>query len=409
MRSWAGRIAAIGFGLALCMPIMRPALVSWPTPVALAVAQTSEERTPRTIRVGKEYPVKTITAAARLARDGDTVEIAAGDYVGDTAVAVWTQGNLEIRGINGRPRLVAAGQAVEGKGIWVIRGGDIVVENIEFTGARVPDRNGAGIRLDRGKVTIRRCVFTDNENGMLVGNDPSTILEIEDSEFGDNGAGDGQSHNLYVGTIQRFVVQGSYFHRARLGHLLKTRAQDNLIKYNRLSDEPGGRASYELEFPFGGLAHVVGNLIEQSEGTENSTIVSFGAEGYKWPRNELYLSHNTIVNNRAMGGVFIRVYQGSAYVKAINNILVGKGDLDIRSRGQEVSEDRRVDLNDFVLPGRFDFRPKKASRAAGTAKDPGEAGGMSLRPTREYTYPVGTAPLPPTRSLIPGAFQNVAK
>ena len=244
---------------------------------------------------------------------------------------------------------------------------------------------------------------------MLVGNDPSTILEIEDSEFGDNGAGDGQSHNLYVGTIQRLVVQGSYFHHARLGHLLKTRAQDNWIKYNRLSDEPGGRASYELEFPVGGVAHVVGNLIEQSEGTKNSAIVSFGAEGYKWPRNELYLSHNTIVNNRARGGVFIRVSQGSAYVKAINNILVGKGDLDIRSRGQEVDENRRVDPSDFVLPGRFDFRPKKGSRAAAVAKDPGEAGGMSLRPTREYAYPVGTASLPPTSALIPGAFQNVAK
>jgi parallel beta helix pectate lyase-like protein len=407
MPSWVGTMTAISLGLVLCMPIMRLGLDSWPTPISLAAAQTSEERTPRTIRVGKEYPIKTITAAARLAQDGDAVEIAAADYVGDTAV--WTQTKLEIRGINGRPRLIAAGQAVEGKGIWVIRGGDIVVENIEFTGARVPDRNGAGIRLDRGKVMIRRCVFTDNENGMLVGNDPSNTLEIEDSEFGDNGAGDGQSHNLYVGTIQRFVVQGSYFHHARLGHLLKTRAQVNLIKYNRLSDEPGGRASYELEFPFGGLAHVVGNLIEQSEKTENSTIVSFGAEGYKWPRNELYLSHNTIVNNRGIGGVFIRAYQGSAYVKAINNILVGKGDLDIRSRGQEVDENRRVDLSDFVLPGRFDFRPKKGSRAAGVAKDPGEAGGMSLRPTREYTYPVGTAPLPPTRSLIPGAFQNVAK
>ena len=101
--------------------------------------------------------------------------------MGDTAV--WTQRNLQIRGINGRPRLIAAGKSAEEKAIWVIRGDDIIVENIEFTGARVPDRNGAGIRFERGKLTVRKCVFIDNEIGMLVGNDPSTILEIEDSEF----------------------------------------------------------------------------------------------------------------------------------------------------------------------------------------------------------------------------------
>jgi hypothetical protein len=340
-----------------------------------------------------------------LARDGDIIEIAAGDYIGDTAV--WTQANLEIRGINGRPRLIAAGQAVEGKGIWVIRGGEIVVENIEFTGARVPDRNGAGIRLERGKLTVRRCVFTDNENGMLVGNDPSTILEIEDSEFGNNGAGDGQSHNLYVGTIQRFVVQGSYFHHGRVGHLLKTRARENFISYNRLTDDPGGRASYELEFPVGGLAVVVGNLIEQGEETENPTIISFGAEGYKWSRNDLYLSHNTIVNDRVEGGAFILARPGSAYVKALNNILVGKGDIDIKSRA-DIGQNWRIDRREFVLPKGFDFRLRADSRIVGSAKDPGETPEASLRPTREYTYPVGTVLSPPTTSLNPGAFQNVA-
>jgi hypothetical protein len=160
-----------------------------------------EERvgqTPRTIRVGEQRPIDTIAAAARLARDGDSIEIDAGDYRGDTAV--WTQTRLKIRGVGGRPRLMAAGQAAH--------------------------RNGAGIRLARGKLAVRRCVFTDNETGMLVGNDPSIVVEIEDSEFGNNGAGDGQSHNLYVGTIDRLLVTGSYFYSARVGHLLKSRARE---------------------------------------------------------------------------------------------------------------------------------------------------------------------------------------
>jgi hypothetical protein len=398
MLSWAYRRS----GNDLLLRLLTVALLAWPTMGALP-AEDSEQRTSRTIRVGKDYSIKTIAVAARLARDGDIIEITAGDYVGDTAV--WTQRNLQIRGINGRPRLIAAGRSAEKKAIWVIRGDDIIVENIEFTGAKVPDRNGAGIRFERGKLTVRKCVFVDNEIGMLVGNDPSTILEIEDSEFGNTGAHDGRSHNLYVGTIQRFVIQGSYFHHARIGHLLKSRARENFIYYNRLTDEPGGRASYELEFPVGGLAFVVGNLIEQGENTENPTIISFGAEGYKWSRNDLYLSHNTIVNDRLEGGVFILARPGSAYVKALNNVLVGKGDLDIKTRA-DIGPNWRLDRSQFVLPEEFDFRLKSDSQAAGAADDPGEAAGASLRPTREYRFPIGTELLPLSRSFSPGAFQT---
>jgi hypothetical protein len=85
------------------------------------------------------------------------------------------------------------------------------------------------------------------------------------------------------------MVTGSYFHHADVGHLLKSRAARSHILYNRLTDETGGRASYELEFPNGGLAYVVGNVIEQAATTENETIISFGAEGYR-PRNELIWS-----------------------------------------------------------------------------------------------------------------------
>jgi len=118
------------------------ALLSWLLTGAALLTGESDQRTPRTIRVGKGYPVKTIAAASKLARNGDTVEITAGEYIGD--IAVWTQANLSIRGVNGRPRLIAAGKAAEDKAIWVIRGKNIVIENIEFTGAKVPSRNGAG-------------------------------------------------------------------------------------------------------------------------------------------------------------------------------------------------------------------------------------------------------------------------
>lgn len=273
------------------------------------------------LRVGPGEELQTISAAARRATDGDVVEIVAGNYRAD--VAVWTQDGITVRGVGGRVRLIADGASAEQKAIWVVRGGAMTVEDIEFTGARVPHRNGAGIRFEKGRLVVRNCTFLDNENGILAGNDKASMLDIENSEFGHNGAGDGYSHNLYVGTMRRLTVTGSYFHHARVGHLLKSRATENRIFDNRLIDGEGGRASYELEFPNGGLAYVVGNTIRQSATTENPVMISFGAEGYTWPRNELHLMGNTLVDDRRPPGVFLRVRPGTDRVETSGNRLIG--------------------------------------------------------------------------------------
>ncbi|MET0964150.1 MAG: right-handed parallel beta-helix repeat-containing protein [Noviherbaspirillum sp.] len=385
------------------------------------------------IQVGGASEVRTISQAAALARDGDTVVIAPGDYYGD--VATWTQDRLTIRaGAGGRVRLIAAGSHAEGKGIWVVNGGKVTVEDIDFRGARVPDHNGAGIRFEKGHLVVRRCSFRDNENGILTTGGDGT-LEIENSEFGENGDGSGSTHNLYVGAIQTLKVSGSYFHHARRGHLLKSRARENFIFYNRLTDELGGQASYELEFPNGGLAYVVGNIIEQSATTDNSTIISFGTEGYTAPVNELYLASNTIVDDRPNPGVVLQVKPGAQQVQAVNNLVVGPGKLDggqikgWRERVRDIAraayyQDKtllrpaagikgsfvnnyNVDWTAFALPMRYDYRPTPAAGLDGKFVLPGDVNGISLAPRSEYLHPASARPLR-ARPLLPGALQTMA-
>ena len=91
---------------------------------------------------GKKYLFPSV--AAKFALDGDTIEIDAGVYPKDAAT--WKQNNLTIRAIGGKAHLNADGANAEGKGIWVIRGNNVTIENIEFSGAHVRDNNGAGIR-----------------------------------------------------------------------------------------------------------------------------------------------------------------------------------------------------------------------------------------------------------------------
>ena len=206
-----------------------------------------------TILVGPGEMVSTVTEAARLARDGDVVEIRSGNYRGQTAI--WTQNNLLIRGTGKRPVMIADGQSAEDKAIWVVRGGNVRIENIDFRGAKASDGNGAGIRFEKGHLSIHACRFADNEMGILTGNLASLSLEISDSEFVDAPHDERDLHHLlYVGAIGRFVLRGSRFQNGYLGHLVKSRARENHVLYNMLADGAGGRAFFELEFPNGGIA-----------------------------------------------------------------------------------------------------------------------------------------------------------
>jgi len=354
-------------------------------PVALAA---------QVIQVGPQRQVATLAVAAAVAKSGDTIEVDAGTYPAD--VAIWTQDRLSIKAVGGRVRLLALGAAAEDKAIWVVRGGDISAQGFDFTGAKVANKNGAGIRFEKGQLTLLDCSFTHNENGILTASDPQAELHIENSEFGNNGFGDGYSHNLYVGAIRKLTVTGSYFHHAKVGHLLKSRAAENHIFYNRLTDETGGRASYELEFPNGGLAYVVGNTIQQGPQTENPSMVSFGAEGYKWPQNGLYLVGNTLADDLPSGGKWLTVkpvgkgakdaVPATVTVKAVNNLLVGEGSLDTAVPG-DVRNNLNVDWDVFVQASRQDYRLRNPANPPLKPVDPGTANGVTLRPQREYVHP----------------------
>ncbi len=364
-----------------------------------------------TLVVGPDEAIRTITEAAKLARDGDIVEIRPGEYRGQTAI--WTQNDLTIRGSNSsngtRPALIADGKSAEGKGLWVIRGGRVRVENLEFRGVRVRDGNGAGIRLERGQLVIHRCAFIDNEMGILTGNSADLTLEISDSEFADAARHQVDLHHLlYVGAIGRFVLTGSRFTNGYRGHLVKSRARENHVRYNLLADGLGGRASFELEFANGGLAYVIGNVFQKSDSADNSVLVSYGAEGPRWPDNALYFAHNTLINDRH-AGTFLRIpsekFPGGVESWVINNLMVGNGDLAAPANGRFEGNltAQRGELIDYAGQP---LRLKPTSPLRGQVRAPGKARDTDLLPDAEFAYPAGTRALTPGSALAPGAFQR---
>jgi hypothetical protein len=341
-----------------------------------------EAAQPAVLRVGANRELKRPSAAAQIARDGDVIEIDAGVYDGDAAV--WRQHRLTIRGVGGRAHLRADGAQAEDKAIWVVKGNDATIEGIEFSGAKVPEHNGAGIRLEGVGLTVRDCYFHDNENGILTGANPASDIVVEHSEFARNGSGDGYTHNIYINNVRSFTLRFSYVHHAVVGHNVKSRALRNSIAYNRIMDENDGSSSYAIDLPNGGLSFVIGNVIHKGPAAENSTIVSYGAEGLRYPVNELYFVNNTAVNDLPAGGRFLFVGAGAPPARIVNNVFSGRG--EVLSGPGELDSNAVAAKADFVDPAGFDYRLKAGAVAIGRGVDPGNAHGVELRPTAEYAH-----------------------
>jgi hypothetical protein len=388
--------------------------------------------TTRLIRVGAARAIKTPSQAALIAKNGDTVEIDADAYVGD--VAVWTADNLTIRGVgNGRAKMLAAGQSAENKATWVIKGRNAYVDNIEFAEAVATNGNGAGIRAEGINLRIANCYFHDNQEGILSAlNTTNSMIDIENSEFERDGGNGGYSHEIYISNIAQLIVRGSYFHHGRVGHLIKSRAQRNLIAANRITDEADGSASYEIDLPNGGLNIVIDNLIEQSAQTQNSTMLENALEGAKNPIQELHVVNNTFVNDLGRGD-FIRI-RDKTTARVINNIFVGGGNVLVGTgtlrnnllaggpggsphieqplfrTGDIVESGTRFAVDAGFLDVRnYDYRLKADSPAIGGGIDPGSAGSISLAPAAEYVHPVHWRPISTDGHIDIGAYQYGAK
>ncbi len=345
--------------------------------------------------------------AVAAAADGDTIELEAGDHVGQAAVI--TQQRLRLRGVGGHARLIANGAHAEGKALLVVRGGQVQIEQLEFRGARVPDGNGAGIRFESGRLHLRHCAFFDNENGLLASNLASAQLVIEACEFGDAPRHEGSLHHLlYVGRIGRLKLEGCRFSGGWRGHLVKSRAARNHILCNQLTDGDNGQASYELDLPNGGLAWVVGNLIEQGRQPQNPSLIAYGAEGRPHAHNALFVAHNSFVNRSGSTATFVRHWPDrlppDAVLELRNNLCFGPGQTGSGGTPALGNQQRPlVDLDGTRWPRSV---LRTAAAALPLVETAPERLGHALHPTHEIEVPLGLRALAPRRQWRPGAFQD---
>ncbi|GAA0570014.1 NosD domain-containing protein [Rhizomicrobium electricum] len=248
-----------------------------------------------TLTVGPGQPYALPSQAIAAAKPGDTIHILPGTY---RDCAAWRTDNLTIEGEDGA---VLSEAICQGAGILVVNAPRATLRGLTFEGASIPEGNGSGVRANGLFLTVDRCTFRNNQDGILAANNPDATLLVRRSTFDGNGAclpDKGCAHGIYAGFVNLFRVENSRFVNTQVGHHIKSRARRTEIIGNTIEDGPRGTSSYLVDLPNGGSLTMTGNTLEKSARSQNPTAaVSIGEEGGKRKPGEIVISGNTFVNH----------------------------------------------------------------------------------------------------------------
>ncbi len=231
----------------------------------------------------------TVSDAINAASPGDVIQLTPGTYSEDFPVI----SNLTIEGVGGLARLTPTltidpqpGDPVyqppaNAKAVLVTQGA-VTLDHLEITGAAVSDAdgaNGAGIRYESGSLTITNSHVFGNQEGLLAGANPGANISIDRSEFDNNGAENGLTHNIYAGEIGTLTITNSYIHDALGGHEIKSRAANTIITGTRIQDGLAD-SSYLVDLPEGGVGVLANDVLANGPNAQNYAGVHFGGEAF---------------------------------------------------------------------------------------------------------------------------------
>ncbi|MCB9927845.1 MAG: hypothetical protein H6844_00300 [Alphaproteobacteria bacterium] len=250
--------------------------------------------------VGAGQAYQTLSAAVAASEADDTIYLAAGTYYDDPVVV---EHSLTLVGLGDGARLVWTGGDIgNGKGILVAQTSveNLVVDNLEFVGARVADRNGAGIRFQGANLTVLNSGFIDNQDGILATANPDAVISVSGSSFRDNGAGDGKSHAIYAANVAEVTVAGSTFVGTHVGHHIKSVAAATTV-VDSVLDDADGQTSFSIEASLGGDLLVRGNTFSQGA-TGNANFIYYSTDRGGVP-GSVTVADNTFANADNIGRI----------------------------------------------------------------------------------------------------------
>ena len=283
------------------------------------------------LRAQSSAPFPVVETGRSFAHLADAVE-AIGDGTGTIRIAPGRYRDCAVQEA-GRIAFVAEtrGTAIfdnaicEDKATLVLRGRASHVEGLVFTRMRVPDGNGAGIRIEQGDLSVAYTRFEDGECGILSASDPTGTISIDHSTFsrlGKHPDGNG-AHSLYIGGYGALRVTNSRFERGTGGHYLKSRAPRVELLDNSFDDSQGQDTNYMIDLPEGAVGRIAGNVFVQGTGKENyGTLIAVHAEEGDNPSAGLVIEDNvaSVAPGFAWSTAFVGDWSGEALVIRNNRL-----------------------------------------------------------------------------------------
>jgi hypothetical protein len=265
------------------------AIASLALPVSLANAQDAGPYT--VVESGQRFG-RLQEAVSAIGGGAGTIRVANGRYAD---CAVQTAGSVTYTAET-PGQAVFDGVACEGKGVLVLRGENARVEGLTFANIRVPDFNGAGIRIERGNLAVSRSWFRDSQQGILSGADPQSRIAIDQSTFTRLGTCEGPggcAHSIYIGNYGLVSITRSRFEQGRGGHYAKTRSELVEITGNSFDDSGGRGTNYMIDLPGGAAGRIANNWFVQGADKENwSAFITIAPEGRQYSSAELVIADN---------------------------------------------------------------------------------------------------------------------
>jgi hypothetical protein len=261
--------------------------------VATATAQTGQSAPYTVVETGRTY-ARLQDAVDAIGNGRGTIRFATARFA-DCAV----QEGGEIAYVAEVPgQAILEGVACEGKAALVLRGRSATVEGLVFSGIRVPDRNGAGIRLEDGDLSVSQSWFRDSEEGLLTAPNPRGSIKIDKTTFSRLGRCDGDAacaHSIYTADLASLTVTRSRFEAGRGGHYLKTHARRVEISGNSFDDSRGSATNYMIDLSVGSTGRIVNNWMVQGRDKENySAFIAIAAEGHEHRADGLLIAGNDV-------------------------------------------------------------------------------------------------------------------
>lgn len=278
-----------------------------------------------TLLVGPDAALKTPSAAAAEAVDGDTVEIVPGEYFD---CAIWRADNLTIEGTG--PGVVLTDKPCEGKAAFIIRGNAVTLRNLTFTRIRVPDQNGAGIRAEGRGLIVESSRFTNNQTGLLAGDNPASAVSVIDCDFTANGVRDigPPSPALSVGAIATLRVERSRFADNRGGaDILSSAGRTELIA-NHIEDGESGVRDALVVLANGGNLVMADNLLRRGP---SGVRLNAAVHAYPGPAGVLELRANILLNASTRPAALLLDWSAGSTVLTAN--VLGRGDVERSTEG----------------------------------------------------------------------------